>query len=71
MSQMSFAPVLSGKNLEGLSYDGIPFGTYDIVTKVGAESMETLRGENLSLENKGKTWTAYAGKPKSDKVMSL
>lgn len=57
--------------LVGVGCDGIPFGTYDIVTKVSAYSMETMRGENLGLENIGKTWTAYSGKPTDENAYAL
>jgi hypothetical protein len=57
--------------LVGVGCDGVLFGTYDIVTKVSAYSMETLRGENLGLENIGKTWAAYSGKPTDENAYAL
>jgi hypothetical protein len=57
--------------LVGVGCDGVLFGTYDIVTKVSAYSMETLRGENLDLENIGKTWAAYSSKPTDENAYVL
>jgi hypothetical protein len=57
--------------LVGVGCDGVLFGTYDIVTKVSAYSMETLRGENLGLENIGKTWAAYSSKPTDENAYAL
>lgn len=49
--------------LLAIGCDGELFGAYDIVTKVGTYSIETLRGENLSFESMGESWEAYGSKP--------
>jgi hypothetical protein len=54
-----------------LDWDGVTAGVHDIVAKVGTYSMETLRGENLDLENIGKTWAAYSGKPTDENAYAL
>ena len=43
----------------GTACDGESLERYDIITKITEHTMETALGENVSLENYGKTWLAY------------